>query len=100
MWRSCARRWREARANRSPALGIEQLARAVEALPVHTSRAMLDALRCPDTHLITGAYTARVQGVCPMLAAHRRGGRQDGGSKFADAWDAFTGTARGRPRPA
>ena len=48
--------------------------------------------------IIVGAYTDRKGGVCPMLAAHRNGGRTSLAS-FAHAWDAYTG-ARGRPRPA
>jgi hypothetical protein len=43
--------------------------------------------------IIVGAYTDRQGGVCPMLAAHRCGGRTDFRS-FARAWDAFTGVAR------
>src|SRR5262249_45185212 len=37
-------------------------------------------------------------GVCPMLAAHRNGGRTNFGT-FAVAWDAFTGAGK-RPRRA
>ena len=48
--------------------------------------------------IIVGAYTDRKGGVCPMLAAHRNGGRTSLAS-FAHAWDGYTG-ARGRPRPA
>jgi hypothetical protein len=48
--------------------------------------------------IIVGAYTDRKGGVCPMLAAHRNGGRTSLAS-LAHAWDAYTG-ARGRPRPA
>ena len=48
--------------------------------------------------IIVGAYTDRKGGVCPMLAAHRNGGRTSLAS-FAHAWDRYTG-ARGRPRPA
>jgi hypothetical protein len=48
--------------------------------------------------IIVGAYTDRKGGVCPMLAAHRNGGRTSLAS-FARAWDRYTG-ARGRPRPA
>ena len=48
--------------------------------------------------IIVGAYTDRTGGVCPMLAAHRNGGRTSLAS-FAHAWDGYTG-ARGRPRPA
>ena len=48
--------------------------------------------------IIVGAYADRRGGVCPMLAAHRRGGRTNFAS-FARAWDRYTG-AKGRPRPA
>ncbi len=48
--------------------------------------------------IIVGAYTDRKGGVCPMLAAHRNGGRTSLAS-FAHAWDAYTGVRR-RPRPA
>jgi hypothetical protein len=48
--------------------------------------------------IIVGAYTDRQGGVCPMLAAHRNGGRTSLAS-FARAWDRYTG-ARRRPRPA
>jgi len=48
--------------------------------------------------IITGAYTDGSGGVCPMLAAHRRGGRTDFIS-FAKSWDRFT-RARGKTRPA
>jgi hypothetical protein len=48
--------------------------------------------------IIVGAYTDRQGGICPMLAAHRNGGRTSLVS-FARAWDRYTGAAR-RPRPA
>lgn len=48
--------------------------------------------------IIVGGYTDREGGVCPMLAAHRNGGRTSFAS-FAHAWDAFTGAGR-RPRRA
>ncbi len=57
---------------------------------------MLEALAA--NQIIVGAYTDRRGGVCPMLAAHRNGGRTDL-SSFARAWDRYTG-ARGRPRAA
>ena len=45
--------------------------------------------------IIVGAYVDGEGGVCPMLAAHRRGGRTDLLS-FARSWDRFTraGAAR------
>jgi hypothetical protein len=48
--------------------------------------------------IIVGAYTDNRGGVCPMLAAHRNGGRTSLAS-FARAWDRYTG-ARGVARPA
>jgi hypothetical protein len=73
-----------------------ELRNAIDAMPLETRRAMLDALdRNP---IIVGAYTAPGGGVCPMLAAHRNGGRTSLAS-FARAWDRYT-NARGRPRPA
>ena len=41
----------------------------------------------------SGAYTDRTGGVCPMLAAHRCGGRTDFRT-FARAWDRFTGAGK------
>jgi hypothetical protein len=43
--------------------------------------------------IIVGAYTDRDGGICPMLAAHRHGGRTDFAS-FARAWDEFTDAGR------
>jgi hypothetical protein len=43
--------------------------------------------------IIVGAYTDRHGGVCPMLAAHRNGGRTSLAS-FARAWDRYTGAPR------
>jgi hypothetical protein len=49
--------------------------------------AMLEGVE--SNTIIVGAYTDRDGGVCPMLAAHRRGGRTDLAS-FARAWDRYT----------
>jgi hypothetical protein len=49
--------------------------------------------------VIVGAYVDKRGGVCPMLAAHRNGGRTNFGT-FARAWDAFTGAKQRRPRRA
>jgi hypothetical protein len=57
---------------------------------------MLDGIA--SGRIIVGAYTDRQGGVCPMLAAHRNGGRTSLAS-FAHAWDRYTGSPR-RPRPA
>ena len=57
-------------------------------MPAATRRAMLDAIAVNP--IIVGAYTDRDGGVCPMLAAHRNGGRTSFES-FAQAWDRYTG---------
>ena len=57
---------------------------------------MLDAIE--NNRIIVGAYTDRQGGVCPMLAAHRNGGRTSYAS-FARAWDRYT-KAPSRSRPA
>lgn len=75
---------------------IEDLRTAIDCLPVDTRLAMLEGVRSND--IIVGAYTDRRGGICPMLAAHRCGGRTDFLS-FAHAWDRF-GRAKGRARRA
>ncbi len=46
--------------------------------------------------IVVGAYVDRDSGgICPMLAAHRNGGRTNLGS-FARAWDRYTGAKRPR----
>lgn len=67
----------------------EDLRTAVDCLPVHTRQAMLEGIRRND--IVAGAYTDRGGGVCPMLAAHRTGGRASL-HYFARVWDRFTGT--------
>ena len=57
---------------------------------------MLDGIDA--NRIIVGAYTDARGGICPMLAAHRCGGRTNLAS-FARAWDRYT-KAHGRPRPA
>jgi hypothetical protein len=69
---------------------------AIEWLPIETKCAMLDAIE--HNRIIVGAYTDRDGGVCPMLAAHRNGGRTSYAS-FARAWDNYT-RAGHRSRPA
>lgn len=69
-----------------------RLRAAVDMLPIETKEAMLVALET-DT-IVTGAYT-HDGGVCPMLGAHRRGGRTDRES-FAKCWDRYTGAGKGR----
>src|SRR5258708_31012977 len=65
---------------------------AVDMLPIETKQAMLVGMDAET--IVTGAYT-HDGGICPMLAAHRRGGRTDRDS-FAKAWDRYTGADRGR----
>jgi hypothetical protein len=72
------------------------LRQAVDCLPARTRQAMLDGIDANE--IIVGAYTDRRGGVCPMLAAHRHGGRTSLAS-FAKAWDRYTGAGR-RARPA
>jgi hypothetical protein len=72
---------------------IEDLRRAIDCLPVETRVAMLEGIRSND--IIVGAYTSRDGGVCPMLAAHRCGGRTSLIS-FAHTWDRFTHAKRAR----
>lgn len=50
---------------------------------------MLDGIR--SSPIVVGAYTDGRGGVCPMLAAHRHGGRTSFVS-FARAWDEFART--------
>jgi hypothetical protein len=69
---------------------------AIDCLPLQTRKAMLEGIEA--NRIIVGAYTDRQGGVCPMLAAHRNGGRTSLAS-FARAWDRYT-RARGKPRPA
>ena len=70
----------------------QRLRRVVDCLPYETRVAMLDGMGQYD-RIIVGAYTDRTGGVCPMLAAHRCGGRTDFRS-FARAWDRFTGAGK------
>ena len=69
---------------------------AIDCLPLRSRQAMLDGIDA--NRIIVGAYTDRQGGVCPMLAAHRRGGRTSLAS-FARAWDRYTKAGKG-PRPA
>jgi hypothetical protein len=77
---------------------IEDLRRAIACLPRHTRVAMLDGIN--SNRIIVGAYTGE-DGICPMLAAHRAGGRTNFIS-FAKAWDryAFRGSRKHTARPA
>lgn len=75
---------------------IDRLRLAIDCLPVATREAMLAGVR--SERIIGGAYVDDKGGVCPMLAAHRGGGRTDFLS-FAKSWDRFT-RASGKPQAA
>jgi hypothetical protein len=72
---------------------VERLRTAIDCLPLATREAMLAGLRANE-RIIAGAYVDDAGGVCPMLAAHRAGGRTDLLS-FARSWDRFTRTRAG-----
>jgi hypothetical protein len=79
------------RRDRNPA---ERLRLAVQSLPRPTREAMLRGIAA--NRIVVGAYVDRDSGgICPMLAAHRNGGRTSLGS-FARAWDRYTGAKRPR----
>lgn len=64
-------------------------------MPPATREAMLRGI--DDNEIIVGAYVDnKTGGICPMLAAHRCGGRTSFIS-FARAWDRFTHAERARP---
>lgn len=65
-------------------------------MPAHTRAAMLEGIG--KTAIIVGGYSDGQGGICPMLAAHRNGGRTSFAT-FAHAWDRYTG-ADGTARPA
>lgn len=65
----------------------QDLRRAIDCLPRHTREAMIAGIDAGP--IIVGAYTDGAGGTCPMLAAHRRGGRTSLAS-FARAWDRYT----------
>jgi hypothetical protein len=75
----------------------QRLRNAVYAMPARTKAAMLRGIR--SNRVIVGAYVDKRGGVCPMLAAHRNGGRTNFGT-FARAWDAYTGAKQRKPRRA
>ncbi len=66
---------------------IERLRLAIDCMPVATREAMLRGIQSND-RILVGAYVDEQGGVCPMLAAHRCGGRTDFLS-FAKSWDRF-----------
>jgi hypothetical protein len=72
---------------------ISRLETAIECLPLPAREAMLEGIRTRP--IIAGAYTDNRGGICPMLAAHRAGGRTSLLS-FARSWDAFARAKRVR----
>src|SRR4051812_25124388 len=72
----------------------QELRQAIDCLPKRTREAMLDGIGVNE--IIVGAYTDRDGRVCPMLAAHRHGGRTSL-AFFAKAWGRYTGARRPRP---
>src|SRR3954462_3746539 len=72
---------------------ITALERAIRSLPEPTRVAMLEGIRRHP--IVCGAYTDGKGGVCPMLRAHRHGGRVTL-LAFARSWDAFARTKRVR----
>jgi hypothetical protein len=62
-------------------------------MPHRSKVAMLRGL--DENEIIAGAYVDGRGGVCPMLAAHRGGGRTSLAS-FAKAWDRYTNAHRAR----
>lgn len=76
---------------------IQDLRHTIDCMPLHTRVAMLKGVR--EENIIVGAYTDGSGGVCPMLAAHRRGGRTTF-IQFARTWDRFAKAPRKGSRPA
>jgi hypothetical protein len=73
---------------------VQRLRLAVEALPRRTREAMLRGI--DSNPIIVGSYVdSSSGGICPMLAAHRNGGRTSLAS-FARAWDRYTAARRAR----
>jgi hypothetical protein len=67
---------------------------AIDCLPIDARKAMLEGLG--SSRIIVGAYVDGDGGVCPMLAAHRRG-RRTSLASFARAWDRYTRVRKPRP---
>src|SRR2546429_6484922 len=64
---------------------VVELRRTIDCLPLATREAMLAGVRAGE-RIIVGAYVDGRGGVCPMLAAHRRGGGTHLPS-LSRAWD-------------
>lgn len=83
------------RSKRGP---TRRLSASIEAMPFATREAMLEGIAANE--IIVGAYVDNeTGGICPMLAAHRCGGRANFDT-FARAWDQFTGANPRKPRRA
>jgi hypothetical protein len=83
------------RRDKRPRNACQRLRTAVEAMPRRSREAMLRGIE--DNTIIVGAYTdPESGGICPMLAAHRNGGRIDL-SNFARSWDRYTDAREPRP---
>lgn len=76
---------------------IQELRHVIDSLPVKTRVAMLEGIR--RNEIIVGGYTSPDGGICPMLAAHRSGGRTNA-EGFAKTWDRFGGVKGRRARRA
>jgi hypothetical protein len=86
--------WRLSRSKR-PHNACQRLRAAVDAMPPASREAMLRGI--DHNTIIVGAYVDSPSGgICPMLAAHRNGGRTDLAS-FARCWDRYTDADRPRP---
>jgi hypothetical protein len=83
---------RNRRSHNNDAVGRLRL--AIDCMPVATREAMLQGVRSSE-RVIIGAYVDDRGGACPMLAAHRCGGRTDF-LTFARSWDRFTRAKLGR----
>ena len=77
---------------RRPHGPAQNLRHAVDSLPRETKQAMLEGIE--RNPIIVGAYQ-QDGGICPMLAAHRSGGRTNFAG-FARAWDRYTDADRAR----
>jgi hypothetical protein len=70
---------------------------AIDALPRPTRLAMREGV-VNDTILAGAFVDPRRAGVCPMMAAHRRGAPAEA-NRFARAWDSFCEVGPGECRP-
>lgn len=73
----------------------QQLRTAIDCMPVATREAMLEGI--DGVPIIVGGYSDGRGGICPMLAAHRNGGRTSFAT-FAHAWDRYTKAGGDRRR--